>query len=137
MPYYKYNSPAPHQTAEKDPYQFNPPGTDAAVATEHSHGPTYPVSQPAGGDMRPNKLSGGMANGTHDPAGKIGGYADSVPGTKDPAYAVTSGQPPQDFPRGQAGSLVEGGPSFAPYRDKPPARGKTDFSTEDSNRGNP
>ena len=88
-------------------------------------------------DMMPAELSGGMANGTHDPAGKIGGYADSVPGTKDPAYAVTSGQPPQDFPRGQAGSLVERGPSFAPYQDKPPPRGKTDFSTEDSNRGNP
>lgn len=132
----KGDGAAPHDTAERDPYDYKPPNADVGVAEEHSHGPGYPVSQPAGGDMVPARLSGSMADGTYDPPGKIGGYAESVPGTKDPAYAVVSGQPAQSWDTGVQGT-DEVGRSFGAYTDKPTPRGPTDFSKEDSNKGNP
>jgi len=107
----KHNSPAPHETAENDPYHYQ------------------------GGASRPDELSGDKASGTFDPPGKIGGYAESVPGTKDPAYAIPSG-PSQSFDTGVQGT-DEKGVAFGAYKDKPVARGPTDFSKEDSNRGNP
>ncbi len=58
--------------------------------------------------------------GNVDPPGKIGGYADSPGGTKDPQYENRIVA--QNFDRGQAGVMVEGGPDFsdAKYKDLPP-----------------
>ena len=55
--------------------------------------------------------------GNVDPPGKIGGYADSPGGTKDPMY--TNPEPGQNFPRGVQG-VNETGRSFGKSKDLPP-----------------
>ena len=128
------DEPPNHNTSPGDPYKWEPGQTVAAEGPGHGTAENDPYMYEGGGSY-PRMLSGAQADGTFNPPGKIGGYADQMVGTKNPAYQVVSGEPPQEYPRGQAGSLVESGPSFAPYRDEPPPSSPTDFSKDGTNQG--